>query len=130
MLIGADKYNESVDGEILKCSVSGITATSNKQGWLLSGPVACTTVIENNFTDSVSHLVIDRKEAFTPPNLTEGPKTGKNGEAKELVDALSQFWKNEACGIHDIGNVEDIKDSQYGNLDISSNDTRYEASLP
>ena len=66
-----------------------------------------------------------------PPDLAgESLKTEQNGETKELVDALSQFWKNEACGIQEIGNVEDVEDSQHGNLDISFNGTHYEVSLP
>ena len=71
MLIGADNYYEFVDGEVHRCSGSGITATSSKLGWLLSGPVACTSVIEINFTDAVSHLVIDRKD-FTILHVLTG----------------------------------------------------------
>ena len=47
-LIGADKYYEFVDGEARNSSGSSITNTSSKLGWLLSGPVACTSVIKNN----------------------------------------------------------------------------------
>ena len=131
ILIGADKYYEFVDGDVLKCSGSGITATSSKLGWLLSGPVNCISDSETDCTDVVSHLVIDRKGTFMPTDFAiDAAQKGQDRDTTEIVDALSQFWKNEACGLHETGIVEDIEEKPRGNLDIAFNGNRYEVSLP
>ena len=120
VVIGVDHYYDIVEGEIRKGS-AGPVAISSKLGWLLSGPVvACNENEISSFINVVSNLAID---IF--PSAAE-----VTDESREIVDALSEFWKHESSGLHETDEKVQNEKTKADKANIQMKDGRYEVSLP
>ena len=113
VLIGSDFYWDIVTGDI-KMGSSGPIAISSKLGWLLSGPIESSSVV--NLVSS--HVII-----------TEGVKGADISTDSNLTELLKQFWETESLGItqHELENRDD---EQIFLQDIKFKTGHYEVDLP
>ena len=113
VLIGSNFYWDVVTGDI-KMGSSGPIAISSKLGWLLSGPIESSSVV--NLVSS--HVII-----------TEGVKGADISTDSNLTELLKQFWEAESLEItqHELENRDD---EQTFLRDIKFKTGHYEVELP
>lgn len=120
VIIGVDHYYDIVQGEIRKGS-TGPVAISSKLGWLLSGPVVS---CNGNEISSCSNIVSNLAVEILPSTAEV------TNESREIVDALSEFWKHESSGLHETNENGENETNKAEKAKIEMKDGRYEVSLP
>ena len=111
VLIGADQYWSVVTGRVRQGS-EGPTAIETRVGWILSGPVENSAVLQS-FTTSLLSSHSLRVDAVS--------------DNKDLNENLKQFWELEAMGI--CSSHENSVHDKFVQ-EITFKNGRYEVSLP